>query len=672
MAHAVRDLLPGMPWSEAGVDRAAGAHDAWPRQLIQRALAVEDRTEPALVVWPEQPEQVEQLVAFARREGISLVPYGAGSGVCGGVRPTARSIVVDTKRLTRVSVLGDERSVDVQAGVLGVDLEAQLERHGLTVGHFPSSILCSTIGGWLAARGAGQCSSRYGKIEDMVRSADCVLGTGEAVRFARRFGGPNPLDLLIGSEGTLGVITSARLRLHPAPRARAFAAFRLPSFAAGAEAMRTVMQAGLRPAVMRLYDPLDSYLLSRGKVADAQGGEPQSSGMPSGFWLRAALGSPRALNGAIAGFERLVSSSATLILIFEGEREQAEDDAARADRLLRALSGESLGEEPARAWLAHRYAVSYRQSKVFQQGAFNDTLEIAAPWARLDAVYSAVRRAAGAHALVLAHLSHAYPDGCSIYFTLVATRAGEALARYDALLDAVLGSALAEGASLSHHHGVGSSKAHWLDAELGGGLPTLRRLRRAWDPQQLLNPSTFEPERAAPSQPRHEALPGVDALSGIATFRAATPLFAVEDAARAKGFSLGLLGPLPALTLGQWLGEGLPGLPEPFADPVRGNVCGIEARGPVASFRLLPAPRRATGPNLAALCVGARGAIASVQSASLALVRRDATSPAAGRAEQPAPSVAESAAWERVVRAFQSNNEEHDTAALVGSDPRGS
>jgi alkyldihydroxyacetonephosphate synthase len=652
LAQAARDLLPGIASSARAVDLAAASRDAWPRHLIGEASGPQRRPEPALVVWPEHPEQVEAIVAVARREGISLVPYGAGSGVCGAVRPSASSIVVDTKRLTRCEVRQGDGFVEVEAGVLGIDLEAALERRGLTVGHFPSSILCSTVGGWLAARGAGQCSSRYGKIEDMVRSADCVLGTGERVRFVRRFGGPNPLELLIGSEGTLGIITSARLRLHAAAAGRAFAAFTLPSFELGAEAMRAVMQAGLRPAVMRLYDPIDSYLLSRGKVADERGKEPERSGVPSGFWLRAALGSPRALNRAIAGFERFVSGSATLILIFEGELGQAQADLQQAERLLRELGAGSLGEAPARNWLAHRYSVSYRQSKVFQQGAFNDTLEVAAPWARLADVYAAVRRAAGAHALVLAHLSHAYPDGCSIYFTLVGTRAGDALARYDALLDAALGAALAEGATLSHHHGVGSSKAHWLDAELGGGLETLRRVRGAWDPERLLNPGTFEPLREAPAVTVPEPVPGIDAVSGIATFRGHTPLAEIEGAARAKGFSLGLWGALPALTLEGFIAAGLPGLPDPFSDPVRGNVCGLEARGKLASFRLLAAPRRATGPNLAALCIGANGAIAEVQGASLALVRLDAVR--ADAAATPTPLAAdEAAAWQRIVAAFR-------------------
>jgi alkyldihydroxyacetonephosphate synthase len=314
----------------------------------------------------------------------------------------------------------------------------------------------------------------------------------------------------------------------------------------------------------------------------------------------------------------------------------------------------SLGEAPARAWFAHRYAVSYRQSKVFQQGAFNDTLEVAAPWARLSRVYAAVRAAAGAHALVLAHLSHAYPDGCSIYFTLVATRAGDPLSRYDALIDAALGAALAEGATLSHHHGVGTSKAHLLDAELGGGLDTLRRLRRAWDPDGLLNPSTFEPLREAPRFASREALPGIDAISGIATYRGGATLSEIEGAANAKGWTLGLVGKVPELTLAGFIDAGLPGLPDPFADPVRGSVCGIEARGDVARFRLLPAPRRATGPNLAALCVGAGGAIAQVERASLALVRRG-VSYSAAVASPSALSSGESAAWERVLSAFRAS-----------------
>jgi alkyldihydroxyacetonephosphate synthase len=655
LGRAAGSELPKIASSTRAVDLRAAARDAWPRHLIAEAQAdgAVSRSEPDVVAWPETPEQVEELVAYARREGKPLVPYGAGSGVCGAVHTAPGSMVLDTKRLTKLRIHPDQGVVDVEAGMLGIDLEQTLERSGYTVGHFPSSILCSTVGGWLAARGAGQCSSRYGKIEDMVESADVVLGTGDRVRFTRRPRGPNLLDLLVGSEGTLGVITGARLRLHPAPRHRAFHAFRLPSFERGAEAMRLIMQAGLRPAVMRLYDPVDSYLLGRGKVADEKGRESPRSGMPNGAWLRAALGSPRALNGAVELFERFVSGSATLIVIFEGEAESSRAELSRAQRLVKELGALSLGEAPARAWLAHRYAVSYRQSKVFQQGAFNDTLEVAAPWARLMEVYDAVRAAAGRHALVLAHLSHAYPDGCSIYFTLVATRAGDPFARYDALLDAALGAALEQGATLSHHHGVGRSKAHWLNAELGGGIETLRRLRRAWDPDGLLSPQTLEPLREAPVARPRQTLSGVDAFSGIATFAGDSPLPEIEAAANARGWSLGLIGDVPRLSLDAFVAAGLPGSPDPFADPVKGQVCGLHAEGKVASFRLLPAPRRATGPNLVALCLGASGKIAKTLSASLVLARRGTASSGSGAVAPERPlSEGEAQAWRRVLEAF--------------------
>ena len=561
-----------------------------------------------------------------------------------------REVRVNRDGAARIALRREQGVVEVDAGVLGIDLEQHLERQGLTVGHFPSSILCSTIGGWVAARGAGQCSSRYGKIEDMLSSADCVLGSGDRVTFTRRVGGPNPLGLMIGSEGTLGLITRARLRLHPAPVERVFAGYRLASFDAGAEAMRTLMQSGLRPAVLRLYDPIDSYLLSRGKVTDEPGTSPRKSGMPSGFWLRAALGSPRSLNGAIAGFERLFSASVTLIVVFEGETKQAQDDAQRAKRLLREVSAESLGEGPARAWFAHRYAVSYRQSKVFQQGAFNETLEVAAPWSRLMDVYDAVRRAAGAYALVLAHLSHAYPDGCSIYFTLVATRQGAPLERYDALIDAALGAALLAGATLSHHHGVGRSKSNWLDLELGGGLAVLRRLRRAWDPQGLLNPAALEPTADLKFAPQRQPVPGIDAVSGIGTFPGKTPLHEVESEARARGLSLGLADPLPPFTVAAWLAAGLPGVPDPTADPVLGHVCGIAALGAGVRFQLLPAPRRAVGPDLTMLCVGASHVIATATSASLSLVKATRPKPESSPLAPLGSSEAE--AWQRVLNVF--------------------
>ncbi|HEX6764223.1 MAG TPA: FAD-dependent oxidoreductase, partial [Polyangiaceae bacterium] len=169
-------------------ERVACARDLWQRHLIgvQEGAAVDPSRLPAAVVSPETTEDVVSLVALARREGLPLVPFGAGSGVCGAIECDPRTVVVDTKRMRAARRLEAGPALAVGPGAMGITLEESLEREGFTLGHFPSSILCSTVGGWVAARGAGQCSGRYGKIEDLVLAAECVLGTGEVVRFRRR------------------------------------------------------------------------------------------------------------------------------------------------------------------------------------------------------------------------------------------------------------------------------------------------------------------------------------------------------------------------------------------------------------------------------------------------------------------------------------------------------
>src|SRR5690606_13357675 len=198
-----------------------------------------------------------------------------------------------------------------------------------------------------------------------------------------------------------------------------------------------------------------------------------------------------------------------MILIFEGERATTARDSADAQLICARYAGTSLGEAPARAWLKHRYSVSYRQSPLFRMGAFSDTMEVAAPWSKLEGVYDAVRRALGRYVVVLAHLSHAYPDGCSIYFTFSASTGNDekALALYDELWPAALRAAVEAGATLSHHHGVGRSKKPLMGAELGYGVEMVRRLKRAWDPDAVLNPGVLIPDEAsAGKEPAHHLL----------------------------------------------------------------------------------------------------------------------------------------------------------------------
>lgn len=659
--------IPSLAVSDGAADRVAYARDLWPKKLIEIRSGEPASTRPSVIAWPESTEDVAKIVRFARDQELPIVPFGAGSGVCGGVLPDPRAIVVDLKRLGDFRIDPAAPLLDVGPGALGITLEEELERRGYTIGHFPSSILCSTVGGWIAARGAGQCSGLYGKIEDMVVALECVLGTGEVVRFHRRRSGPSLTSLMIGSEGTLGVVTRAELRLHPQPRERAFAAFSFPDLVRGWTALRELFQRGLRPAVARLYDPIDSLLMKQSSVKRARperaarGARHGASSSVVGSLLRAALRAPVALNAAIKAAEGTLLPNATLVLVFEGRAGEPHADVARARELCTEQHGEWLGDGPARAWYEHRYSVSYRQSPVFRLGAFSDTMEVAAPWSRLEELYRAVRRALGRHVLVLAHLSHAYPDGCSIYFTFsgAAKDDAEAAAVYDRAWRDALAAAIEAGATLSHHHGVGRSKAPRLGDELGFGVELVRRVMRAWDPSAVMNPGNLVPKepgerRGAPP----ESVPGepisIDEDSLTVTALGTTTLGALEARLAARGLTLGLsAGFDPALDIARFVAQGLPGTADPWSDPVRQPLAGLVAEIHGGGRLVVrPAPRRSVGPDLCALFVGAAERIGVVEQATLTVERvgvsRARTLPFEIDRD-PALDRDERSAWERLV-----------------------
>jgi alkyldihydroxyacetonephosphate synthase len=638
------------------------ARDLWPRALVEIQSGKLPDNRPGAVVWPERAEQVSQLLELSAAEGFRVVPFGAGSGVCGAVLPDERTIVIDSKRMTELRIDREAPVVHAGAGLLGSTLEQELAKAGYTAGHFPSSIICSTVGGWVAARGAGQCSSRYGKVEDMVAGLECVLGTGDFVAMRRRRSAPDLVPLVTGSEGTLGFITEVTLRLHPAPRVRRFLAYSCASIESGFEILRTLMQAGLRPEVARLYDPIDSLLL--GHSSDAKS-KPKNRSPAVAHWFglaaRQALQKPRWLQRTIEALEGNVLGGATLLLIFEGEAEEAEQDAARAASICARAAARSLGEGPARRWLAHRYSVSFRQSPAFRLGAFTDTMEVAAPWSKLEAVYQSVRRELSEHALVMAHLSHAYPDGCSIYFTFSGLGApgGNARARYEAAWRTGLSAALGAGANLSHHHGVGRSKAARLAAELGQGTELLQRLRSAWDPSRMFNPGALEARSETSPEPRENARPMfvLDERSLLAEVDARLSLAAVEALLSRSDLTLGLdAGANRSLSIADWIALGFPGAPDSFGDPVGSRISGFEANVAGVQARVRATPRRATGPDLLSLFAGAGGRVGVIERAQLAVSKRAAL-PARVQPfrwdRDPEFSAAEAGAFERIARTLR-------------------
>lgn len=673
LESALGQSIPGLRVSSSPTDKIAYARDLWPRHHLAVAGGHVAEHKPAVVVWPGSTDEVAAVVRFCAKEGVPLVPFGAGSGVCGGVLPDNRTVVLDLKRLSRTRKLDAEAgTLEVEAGALGIRLEEELEAKGHSLGHFPSSILCSTVGGWVAARSAGQCSGLYGKIEDMVASLECVVGEGEVVRFERRTNGPDATPLIIGSEGVLGVVTAAKLRMHPVPASRAFGAFSFPSVEAGWEAMQKMFQNGLRPAVARLYDVFDSFIARLGAVRrgkHSSGEHKAKTGEGAGLGaavLRRVLRKPGVLNRLVDAAPSELLGGATLILIFEGANGEAQADLERAQKLLQSGNVKNLGEAPARHWLSHRYSVSYRQSPVFMAGAFSDTMEVAAPWSRLAELYRGVREALGKQVFVMAHLSHAYPDGCSIYFTFAGSAPSPAAmeAVYDATWRNAMDAAISAGGTLSHHHGVGRSKAPRLGAELGVGVDVVHSLRSVLDPKGIMNPGNLLPRdpparRPIAPPPRR---PTLDRASLLVHASGAATLADVESSLASAGLTLSLgegAPDLAATTVDAWVSSGAPGAPDPWLDPADHLVAGFSAKlcsGVEMDVR--PSPRRAVGPDLFALFFGMGGRVGEIRSAHLRVHPRD---PAARPRALPAhlehnPPLGEAeAAWiERIARAASS------------------
>jgi alkyldihydroxyacetonephosphate synthase len=460
--RAVIDARPALEAAVNGrvslreLDRFSYSRDLW---LLTMLWLRQGKTPPPpdAIAWPSSDEELAQLIRVARERSLAVIPYGAGSGVCGGTLAIRGGVAIDLKRFDGIGAVDpDRRQVDVGAGVLGETLERRLQARGWTLGHFPSSIATSTVGGWLAARSAGQLSTRYGKIEDMVISVRGVLGTGERFETPPRpFEGPDLAQLLIGSEGTLCTFTGATLRVHPRPEAQVFHAFDFESVERGLDAIRTVLRSGLRPAVVRLYDPFDTALVSR-----HSGAAPPSARRAQPEWLhgvlkvvaRQTLGRPGLLNRVTH-----LATRSRLVLMYEGEAKHCEAEDQAGSAICLSMGGVDLGEAPGRAWYAKRYDVNFRLPGLMRAGTFVDTMEVSTPWETVNDVYEHVRRAASEFALVLCHFSHAYADGCSLYFSFIGAGGNEAEVerRYHALWRSALSAATSAGANVSHHHGIG-------------------------------------------------------------------------------------------------------------------------------------------------------------------------------------------------------------------------
>lgn len=415
---------------------------------------------PALVVSPGHAEELAAVVRCLSSAKVPIVARGEGSGVLGGAVPLQEnSVILDTCRINQIVEINEiDRLVTVQAGMNGMAFEAALNAKGWTTGHLPQSIEISTVGGWAACRGAGQASTRYGKIEDMVVGLKAILPDGSQVEvraLPRRSTGPSIRDLIVGNEGTLAIITELTLRIWQLPEVEKGVVLAFPSVDAALTAMRRILQAELRPAVVRVYDETESRLRYEG----------------------------------IAGTEGRPILS---ILEFHGSADLASAEETAALRIVAQEGGRQIDNAPWQQWRAHRYT---SLSKDWQSRNFYmDTIEVTGRWSTLPQMYDRMKAATLAihpECYFAAHWSHAYVEGACQYMTvrLPPMPEAEGLRLHAKLWEAIQTLTLDLDGSIAHHHGVGFFRNAWMKREVGAaGMHLMQAVKDAIDPENLFNP----------------------------------------------------------------------------------------------------------------------------------------------------------------------------------------
>jgi alkyldihydroxyacetonephosphate synthase len=420
------------------------------------------------VVYPESDAQIAAVLDLAASEAFSVIPFGGGTSVVGGVEPLGDkpTLTLDLRRMARVVAVDRVSGLaTVGAGIFGPALEAALNAAGFTLGHFPQSFEYSTLGGWIATRSAGQNSTRYGKIEENVESVRLHFPGGaiETPAVPAAAAGPDLNQIIAGSEGAFGVITSAVIRLARLPERSDYRAYLMPDFERGVEAAREMLQSGLRPSLLRLSDEAESEATALMQ----------------------------------AGAEGLTLS--LFLLGFDGDEAEVRSSWKRAEAVMERHAGSSLGAGPGDAWRRSRFEAPYLRDLLLDRSVMVDTLETATTWSNYLPLYrstrDAMQSAMGGHGIVMAHLSHAYTHGASVYYTfLAAQRNGEELEQWQEVKDAATRAIVDGGGALSHHHAIGVEHRRWLTEYLGdGSIEILRSLKRVLDPSDIMNPGKLIP-----------------------------------------------------------------------------------------------------------------------------------------------------------------------------------
>ncbi len=413
---------------------------------------------PDFIVWPETPEQISSILKLANEEGIPVIPFSEGSGAVGGAIAIYGGIILDMKKFNKILEINDkDLTVTVEAGTNGMNLERYLNAKGYTGGHIPQSLYTSSVGGWIAHRAAGQFSSKYGKIEDIVMGMELVLPQGDIIKFktiARASTGPQLDKLFIGNEGTLGIVTKATLKIWPFPEKRALISYAFTTFEDSLEATRQILRQQIYPAVIRIYDADETYR-HFGHIENAK-------------------------------------NKVMVVFVCEGVKKLVDLEAIITRETCEKNNGIDCGEEPVNHWFETRFRVT-ETSFAPTLKMVADTIEIGFLWDNAANMYHSVlettKKVKGV-IMMTAHISHFYPNGIGFYFTFAGIPPEEKtdLEFYQEVWNTVVKVVEDAGGSFSHHHGVGITRSHWMPVEWGKAFETLKSIKKLLDPNNILNP----------------------------------------------------------------------------------------------------------------------------------------------------------------------------------------
>jgi alkyldihydroxyacetonephosphate synthase len=435
---------------------------------------------PDLVLAPGSHDQVMAVLAHCTRRRVAVIPFGGGTSVVGGLRPDtagfAGTVALDVRRLNALVALDEESRLAVlEAGLRGPEAEALVAARGYTIGHFPQSFQYATLGGFAAARSSGQASAGYGRFDDRVLALQVATpaGTLDLGRAPKSAAGPDLRQLLLGSEGTLGVITSLTVAVSPAPERRCYEGWIVPSFREGTAILRELVQDGPPATVLRLSDEAET-----------------------------ATGLAR--SDEIAPTHPMPPSGCLAIIGWEGRAQEVESRRSATGALLRSR-GAQFVPGAGDSWAAGRYRGPYLRDAMLDAGALVDTLETVAFWSALPGLYAGLSDAVrdcltgrGTPPVILCHISHAYPAGASLYFTIACAQLDDPVGQWRAVKAAANDAILAAGGSISHHHGVGVDHREAYAREVGTlAIELLRGVKRTLDPAGILNPGILLPASGA-------------------------------------------------------------------------------------------------------------------------------------------------------------------------------